>query len=284
MSTRTLTHAFVLYPDNVHQMQLLAWLESPVNSANFGYKMCYILHQPETDEKKQHYHVMVQYPNARTSEGVKKSFGVYRTVWRLYHMQVNATIDKTLHKPPKGFQAQTLTGYIRQTKTKDKLVPVLTDSANPESFVDVEYHGRERVCPVKPGLTDEIYKLTPLYTVPHVEPVSDSKSYAQYMLHRTYECWLADKHKYSFNDLQGDSEYISILLGGEYSETAFNVTKLVEYYKAYQQTACVQTFLEFLLGFEDGFQAVEFIRKNPYFVSTYITPNLNLVKKKGEKE
>ena len=169
---RTLTHAFVLYPDNAYQMQLLAWLKSPLNAVNFGYKICYILHQPESDEKKAHYHVMVQYPNARTADGVKKSFGVYKTVWRLYHMQTNAVIDKTLHKPGKKAPAQTLTGYVRQTKTKDKLVPVLTDSNNPESFVDVEYHGRERVFrPTnthKCGVTCIVYMISGHLLIQHV--------------------------------------------------------------------------------------------------------------------
>lgn len=269
MSIRTLHHAFVLYPDNEYQMQLLRWLSDDKNQQLHEFEIMFILHKPESEEKKEHYHVLMRSANPRTADGVKKSFGVYKTVWRLYHMSIIAEGTQHLSKAPKG--VKTLTGYFRNTKTKDNLVPVLTNQEDSESFVDVEYHGKERFCPVKPGLLDEIYKLTPLYTVPHVECVSDYQSYARYMLHQTYECFLAGKRQYTFDDLQGDSDFIARCFGGKLSDVTANVSKIVDAYDDYISSNCGMSFVSFLLTYPDGDCILEFIRKNPYFVSNFIT-------------
>lgn len=64
----------ILYPDNMHHMDILSYLKGE-KEYKFPYQACYILHQPEKDEKKEHYHVVLRYPNARTAQGVADSFG-----------------------------------------------------------------------------------------------------------------------------------------------------------------------------------------------------------------
>lgn len=61
---------FILYPDNFRHVDLLHWL-----STSSPYQGCYILHQPEEEGKKPHYHVEIYYPTERTEKGVQKSFG-----------------------------------------------------------------------------------------------------------------------------------------------------------------------------------------------------------------
>lgn len=62
---------FLLWEDNEVHMKVLDFLKSDDNP----YQGCYIRHEPEKDEKKPHYHVVIYYPTPRTCEGVSKSFG-----------------------------------------------------------------------------------------------------------------------------------------------------------------------------------------------------------------
>lgn len=70
-SMRTRWFRFVLYPDNIYHHQIMEYLDSEKNP----YQGCYILHQPESDEKKEHWHVALYFPNCRTKAGVINMFG-----------------------------------------------------------------------------------------------------------------------------------------------------------------------------------------------------------------
>lgn len=70
-SRRTRWFRIVLYPDNIYHQQIMEYLNSQKNP----YQGCYILHQPESDEKKEHWHVALYFPNCRTKAGVVKMFG-----------------------------------------------------------------------------------------------------------------------------------------------------------------------------------------------------------------
>lgn len=59
--------ALLLYPDNPDHMDVLDWIQR-----NESYVL--ILHQPEDDDKKPHYHLILHFPNARTLNGVQKYF------------------------------------------------------------------------------------------------------------------------------------------------------------------------------------------------------------------
>lgn len=61
----------LLWEDNEVHMKVFEFLKSDNNP----YQGCYIRHEPEKDEKKPHYHVVLYYPTPRTCEGVSKSFG-----------------------------------------------------------------------------------------------------------------------------------------------------------------------------------------------------------------
>lgn len=69
--TRTCWFEMILYPDNCYHMEILKWLDDDRSIT----QAAYILHEPEEDEKKQHYHVLLHYPTKRTLKGVVKSFG-----------------------------------------------------------------------------------------------------------------------------------------------------------------------------------------------------------------
>lgn len=70
-SKRTRWFRLVLYPDNIYHQQIVDYLNSDKNP----YQGCYILHQPESDEKKEHWHVALYFPNCRTRDGIVKMFG-----------------------------------------------------------------------------------------------------------------------------------------------------------------------------------------------------------------
>lgn len=70
-SMRTRWYRLVLYPDNIYHQQIMDYLNSEKNP----YQGCYIKHQPEHDEKKEHWHVALYFPNCRTKAGVIKMFG-----------------------------------------------------------------------------------------------------------------------------------------------------------------------------------------------------------------
>lgn len=73
-ATRSRYFMLILYPDNPHDMDILSYLNGEKHIP-FPYQGCYIFHTAEKDEKKDHYHVIIAYPNARTSKGVIDSFG-----------------------------------------------------------------------------------------------------------------------------------------------------------------------------------------------------------------
>ena len=57
---RTRYFMLVLYPDNQYHKEIMEYLDSDKNP----YQGAYILHEPEQDEKKQHWHVMLYFPPA----------------------------------------------------------------------------------------------------------------------------------------------------------------------------------------------------------------------------
>lgn len=61
----------LLYPDNEVHRFLMDYLNSPKCTL----QGCYILHEPETNEKKQHWHVICYSANSRSPDGFAHSFG-----------------------------------------------------------------------------------------------------------------------------------------------------------------------------------------------------------------
>lgn len=61
--------ACVVYPDNIYQMSALSYM------VNLGLTMCYIQHEPETDEKKPHIHCLIYFDAPRSASGFCSSFG-----------------------------------------------------------------------------------------------------------------------------------------------------------------------------------------------------------------
>ena len=61
--------ACVVYPDNIYQMSALSYM------VNLGLTMCYIQHEPETDEKKTHIHCLIYFDAPRSAGGFCSSFG-----------------------------------------------------------------------------------------------------------------------------------------------------------------------------------------------------------------
>ena len=60
MPNRARYFMLVLYPDNAHHCDIMAYLKGE-KSLKFPYQGCYILHSPESDEKKEHWHVILHY-------------------------------------------------------------------------------------------------------------------------------------------------------------------------------------------------------------------------------
>lgn len=202
-SKRGRNFAFVLYPDNEAQMKLLRWLNSPTCSYNC--RTMFIKHQAEEEDKKEHIHCVTVFDNPRSVDGVRKSFGIYDTVWRLYNMELVDVVDD-LKRNRNGVVER-----IRNEIYKKR--PVLTDPENPQSFVDYKLTGKtETVAAITrehPEIgDDQCFIKTPLYVVPHVELVSDLTSYAIYMLHQTYDCIINNKTPYKVEELQGNFELI----------------------------------------------------------------------------
>lgn len=61
--------ACVVYPDNIYHMFALSYM------VNLGLTMCYICHEPETDEKKPHIHCLIYFDAPRSASGFCSSFG-----------------------------------------------------------------------------------------------------------------------------------------------------------------------------------------------------------------
>lgn len=192
--------AFVLYPDNEQQMKLLRWLNSP--NCSYNCRTMFIKHQPEQDDKKEHIHCVTVFDNPRSVDGVRKSFGVYDTVWRLYHIEQVDLVDDLKIKDGVGVRVRT---------PKYKKCPVLLDENDKQSFRDIPWDDRKTVSNItseNPINDDEAWIKTPLFLVPHVELVSDLTSYAMYMLHQTYDCIINNKTPYKIEDIQGNFELI----------------------------------------------------------------------------
>lgn len=68
----------ILYPDNELHQDIMKYLDSDKNDVQ-GF---YIKHEPDklndldkNAQSKEHYHIMLYYPNPRTAKGVRESFG-----------------------------------------------------------------------------------------------------------------------------------------------------------------------------------------------------------------
>lgn len=70
-SIKTRWHSIILYPDNAYHVRIMEYLDSDKNP----YQGVYIKHEPNCDENKEHWHVVLYFPNPRSSKGVADSFG-----------------------------------------------------------------------------------------------------------------------------------------------------------------------------------------------------------------
>lgn len=272
-NNRSRVFAFVLYPDNYEQMRLFDWLKEHLLSC----KMLYILHQPESDEKKLHYHVMICFENSRTPDGVRKYFGVVKIVWRLSKMTLNAECKQVLRKPKKGEpeflkgRFDTETGYKCFTAWKDKECFVLSNPEDPQSYIEVEYHDGEKVCTADCKL-DEVWRLCPVYVVPHVEKVSDRCSYAAYLLHDTPQAIRDGKKRYEYTDIKGDLDFIEScfpLMNPECTSNLISDAMQIANYVTSQRR-----FIEecLSLGRTD---ILEYTASHSYFMERFVLPNFN---------
>lgn len=203
-NSRAYVHAFMLFPDSEEHAKLLRFLR---DGCHPGMKFLGIVHQPEEAEKKEHIHCMVCFDSQRTPDGVRKSFGVIRTVWRLAHMQLHDTVSEKLKKIPDGSDFTSDTGYYRVEKWKDNETYVLSDPDDPQSYIETPYKDGEKQCR-SPCEIDEVWRLCPVWRIPHVEVVSDRCSYAQYMLHRDIQSTIDGvKHVYNYSDIFGDEDF-----------------------------------------------------------------------------
>lgn len=75
MAVRSCWFTFLLYPDNVVQMKLLDYLKDRSSCSDCVYSFMYILHDPEDDDLKAHYHVLLHSSYPKTAGGVRKSLG-----------------------------------------------------------------------------------------------------------------------------------------------------------------------------------------------------------------
>lgn len=203
--------AAILYPDNAAQMEWLTAMYAHPDPEGIEW-MVHIRHEPEPSsddesEKKPHFHVMWKYyGKARSARSVVKSTCAIGVVWRLAHMQLNDDVSEKLRKR-KASEPETDSGYIRQTTWIDKERFVLSDPNDPASYIEHPYKDGEKLCRA-PCKLDEVWRLTPIYTVPYVVPISNVFSYAQYMLHATYRCHKDGKRPYCIEDVQGPRQII----------------------------------------------------------------------------
>lgn len=204
--------AAVLYPDNAAQMEWLTAMYAHPDPEGIEW-MVHIRHEPEPSpddetEKKPHFHVMWKYyGKARSARSVVKSTCAIDVVWRLAHMRVKADVSERLRKR-RHEEPETETGYIRETTWIDKEHFVLSDPDDPSSYIEQPYKDGEKLCR-SPCKLDEVWRLTPIYTVPYVVPISNVFSYAQYMLHATYRCHKDGKRPYCIDDVQGSRQIVN---------------------------------------------------------------------------
>lgn len=188
-------------------MRLLDWLS--LRDCPYNCRLLYILHEPEEDEKKPHYHVMVRFDNQKTVGAVRKMFGLQADVWRLYTMIESDIVDdlKMKHGSPE-----------RVRNLVYKKFPVLSDSENPDSYIQFPYDKsnlynakqvtdmyNESYCPID---DDQAFIRTKVYTVQHIEVVSDCNAYALYMLHANYDCIIQGKKPYRKEQLKGNMDFM----------------------------------------------------------------------------
>lgn len=212
-SKRGYTFCFVLYPDNKAQMALLDWLNR--RDCPYLSRLVYIKHDAEDDEKKDHIHCMIRFDTQKTVGAVKKMFGIQADVWRLYTLIESDVVDDLKMK----------NGHCQRIRNiVYKKSPVLSDPDDPESFIQFDYnksnlynskmvsewYENSDECFISLD-EDKAFIRTKIYTVPHVEVVSDCNAYALYMLHANYDCMLQGKKLYRKDELQGNYEFILAL-------------------------------------------------------------------------
>lgn len=107
---------------------------------------------------------MFQFSNARTADGVRKSFGVDRVVWRLAYMEIATSVEQKLVRTNSDapyFDAE----YKRVETWKNSESWVLLDDNDPESFVETPYIDGQLVC--REYCPDNcIWRLVPIYNIP----------------------------------------------------------------------------------------------------------------------
>ena len=67
--------SLVLYPDNSYHVDFMTYLQNKKKEYYSEFQGFYIYHQPEDNEKKAHWHLILYFPNERTVGGVCKLFG-----------------------------------------------------------------------------------------------------------------------------------------------------------------------------------------------------------------
>ena len=202
-SKRGYAFCFVIYPDNEKQMALFDWLNH--RDCPYLSRLVYIRHDAEEEDKKDHIHCMIRFDSQKTVGAVKKMFGIQADVWRLYTLIESDVIDdlKMKHGTPE-----------RVRNIVYKKSPVLSDPADSESFIEFPYdksnlYNAKMVSEKYPDLhDDQAFIRTKVYTVPHIEVVSDCNAYALYMLHANYDSIIQGKKPYKKEELRGNYEFI----------------------------------------------------------------------------
>lgn len=245
-------------------MKLFRWLNNPM--CPYNCRLMYILHEPETEEKKQHYHCVISFDNPRSIDGVRKALGVRDTVWRLYHMELADVVDDLKRRGQGEFQ--------RERKEIYQKAPVLSDPDDPQSYIEYKVTGEHstvntitRDFPIE---EDQCYIKTALYVVPHVELVSDLTSYALYMLHATYDCVIQGKKSYSVNALQGNMQLIeSCFPELKQMDDTETIARVFELCKTHRKQEVIQILLEC-----HDVDSLKYLAGHSTFVRDWICPDI----------
>lgn len=132
MSIRGKNWGIIVYPDNANQMDVFTnYILSEEWQKQDHFRPVCIEHQPETDEKKEHIHVMLCFDYAVTDAGLRRMLGFNNPTgkaWRLMFKTVNAVQDTNLKK------GENDPDYLRKTKAGLEGSVVWSDTGLPVSL------------------------------------------------------------------------------------------------------------------------------------------------------
>lgn len=266
-SIRSCVFDFVLWLDNPAMQAVYDYItQTPLQVR--GYEYCAIHHEPDKDDSKPHEHFMIRFPDKRkkTVGGVRKMYGIDRTVWRLATMELNTSVSEKFVKC--DVDTDHPNGYRVESRYKDSECWVLSDPNDPASFIEQPYKDGELRCNA-PCTKEQLWRYCAIYRVPHVEATSDMCSYALYMLHRTAACAIDGlKTVYDVNDMYGDEDFIRACF--PYMKTSNKVSAIHEIMLLKRSCIDFPDFLYKCIELERD-DLIEYAEKHTYLVNSLFT-------------